>query len=79
MFETDAEVMPGDRGGAVGLKAARAPMVKLPSWRTCPEVRLLPEVIFLSMTRRAIDPSIDNTMELRMKAPVSVSKPADLG
>ena len=41
-------------------------------------IRPLPEVILLLMVR-AINPSIDNTKELSMKAPMSVSKPVDLG
>ena len=79
MFEADAEVMFGDCGGRCWLTVVSAPMVKPLSRRTCPEVRLLPEVISLLMTRRAIDPSIDNIVELSMKAPMSVSKLADLG
>ena len=66
-------------GATVGLTAERVPMVKPPSWRTYPGVRVLPEVISSLMIRRAIDPSIDNTKELSMKAPMSVSKLADLG
>ena len=79
MFDTDTEVMFGDRGGAVGLTAVRAPMVKPPSWRTYPGARALLEVMLLLMTRRAIDHAVDDTVELSMKAPMSVSKPADLG
>ena len=32
-----------------------------------------------TMASRAIEPFVDGTVELSMKAPMSVSKPADLG
>ena len=59
--------------------AERAVIVKLPSRRVCPEARAPPEVIPSLITRRAINPVFDVTAELLMKAPMSVSKPADLG
>ena len=63
----------------IGLKAERAAMVKLPSRRVWPEARASPEVILSLITRRAINPVVDAIVELSMKAPMSVSKPADLG
>ena len=63
----------------VGLTAERAVMVKPPSRRVWPEARAPPEVILSLMTRRTINPVFDVTAELSMKAPMSVSKLADLG
>ena len=63
----------------VGLTVVGAVMVKPPSRRVWPEVRAPPVVILSLMTRRAINPIFDVTVELSMKAPMSVSKPADLG
>ena len=63
----------------VGLTAVGVVMVKPPSRRVWPEVRVPPEVILSLITRRAISPVFDVTAELSMKAPMSVSKPADLG
>ena len=63
----------------VCLTAERAVMVKPPSRRVWLEARALPEVILSLITRRAINPVFDVAAELSMKAPMSVSKPADLG
>ena len=63
----------------VGLKAGWAVMVKQPNRRVWPEARAPPEVILSLITRRAINPVFEVTTELSMKAPMSVSKPADLG
>ena len=63
----------------VGLTAGRAVMVKPPNRRVWPEARAPPKVILSLITRRAINPVFDVTAELSMKAPMSVSKPADLG
>ena len=62
----------------VGPTAERAVMVKLPSWRVWPEPKAPLEVILSLITRRAINPVFDVTLELSMKAPMSVSKLADL-
>ena len=67
-----------DELAASGSMVERAPITKLPSWRVCPETRASPKAMLSLMTRRAIDPVIDVTVELSMKAPMSVSKPADL-
>ena len=61
-----------------GLTAERAAMVKLPSRRVWPEARAPPVVIPSLITRQCINPVFDVTAELSMKAPMSVSKPADL-
>ena len=63
----------------VGAKAERAVMTKPPSRRVWPTARAPPEVMLSLTTRRAIKPYRDDTVELSMKAPMSVSKPADLG
>ena len=63
----------------VGLTAERAVMVKPPSRRGWPEARAPLEVILSLITRGAIKPVFNVTPELSMKAPMSVSKPADLG
>ena len=63
----------------IGPADKREAMVKLPSRRVWPEARASPEVILSLITRRAINPVVDATEELSMKAPMSVSKPADLG
>ena len=62
----------------VSSKAERAIMVKPPSRRVWPEARAPPEVIVSLTISRAINPFDDGTVELSMKAPMSVSKPADL-
>ena len=63
----------------VGLTAKRAVIVKPPSRRVWPEARAPPEVMLSLITRRAIKPIFDATVELSMKAPILVSKSADLG
>ena len=63
----------------VGSAAERAIIVKSPSHRVWPEAKTTPVVMLSLMTRQSIDPFIDDTVELSMKAPMSVSKPADLG
>ena len=63
----------------IGLTAEQAIMVKPPSQRVWPEARAPPEVTLSLITRRAIKPFFDVPVELSMKAPMSVSKPADLG
>ena len=68
-----------DRQVIVGLTAEQAVMVKPPSRRVWPEAGAPPEVMLSLITRRAIKPIFDITAELSMKAPMSVSKPADLG
>jgi len=59
----------------VGLTAEQAVMVKPPSRRVWPGASAPPEVILSLRTRRAIDPIFDITVELSMKAPMSVLKP----
>ena len=63
----------------VGATAEQAVMTKLPSRRVWPTARAPPAVMLLLTTRRGILPYGDTTEELSMKAPMSVSKPADLG
>ena len=54
--------------------------IKKPSsQRVWPEARAPPEMILFLITRRAINPMFDVTVELSMKAPMSMSKLADLG
>ena len=63
----------------VGLTAERVVMVKLPNRRVWHGASP-PSVVILSLsTRQIIDPVVDGIVELSMKAPMSVSKPADLG
>ena len=63
----------------VGAAAERAVMMKLPSRRVWPTARA-PFVLAPSLkTGRCILPDRDGTEKLSMKAPMSVSKPADLG
>ena len=62
----------------VGLTAERAVMVKPPSRRIWPGASAPLEVMLSFRTRRAIDIVVDVTVELSMKAPMSVSKQADL-
>ena len=63
----------------VGLMAERAVMVKLPNRRVWPGASSPPVVILSLRMRRVIDPVVDGIVELSIKAPMSVSKPADLG
>ena len=62
----------------VGGTANRAVMTKPPSRRVWPKARAPPEVMLSLTTRRAIKPYRHDTVELSTKAPMSVSKPADL-
>ena len=52
---------------------------KPPNTKICPGRKVSPWTASLSMIVGAIKPNGDNTEELSMKAPMSVSKPADLG
>ena len=63
----------------VGAAVARAVMTEPPSQRVWPKARAPPEVMLSLTMRRAIEPYHDDTVELSIKAPMSVSKPADLG
>ena len=63
----------------IGAAAERAVMMKLPSRRVWPTARAPPVVMLFLTTRRGILPYGDGTVELLMKAPMSVSKSADLG
>ena len=63
----------------VDATAERAVMTKLPSRRVWPTARAPLELMLSLTTRQAIKPYGDVTEELSMKAPMSVSKPADLG
>ena len=63
----------------IPLARHQAVMTKPPSRRVWPRARALLEVMLSLTTRRAIKPYRDNIVELSMKAPMSVSKPADLG
>ena len=53
--------------------------VKPPKTKICLRRKVSPWTASLSMIVGAIEPDGDNTEELSMKAPMSVSKPADLG
>ena len=63
----------------IGATTERAAMTKSPSRRVWPTAKDPPEVMLSLIMRRAINPYRDGTVELTMKAPMSVSKPADLG
>ena len=63
----------------VGSTAEWAIIVKPPSQRVWPKAKITHAVILSLMARRAINPFDDGTVELSMKAPMSVSKTADLG
>ena len=63
----------------VGSPAERAVMIKPPNRRVWPKARAPSTVMLSLITRRAINPDFDVTVELSMKAPMSVSKSADLG
>ena len=54
------------------------PQVKPPNTKICPGRKVSPWTASLSMIVGAIKPNGDDTEELSMKAPMSVSKPADL-
>ena len=51
---------------------------KLPNTKICPGRKFSPWAVLLTI-EGAIKPCSDDTEELSMKAPMSVSKPADLG
>ena len=52
---------------------------KPPNTKICPGRESSPWTASLMMIEGAIKPDSDDTKELSMKAPMSVSKPADLG
>ena len=52
---------------------------KPPNMKICPGRKVSPWTASLLMIVGAIKPNDDATVELSMKAPMSVSKPADLG
>ena len=52
---------------------------KPPNTKICPGRKVSPWTASWMMTEEAIGPKGDDTEELSMKAPMSVSKPADLG
>ena len=52
---------------------------KPPNTKICPGRKVSPWTASLTMIEGAIKPDNDDTEELSMKAPMSVSKPADLG
>ena len=78
-FRIDVELCVMTREVIVGATADGAAMMKLPSRRVWPTTSAPPEVMLSLTTRRAIQPYRDDTVKLSMKAPMSVSKPADLG
>ena len=55
------------------------PSAKLPNTKICPGRKVSPWTASLWMIEGGIKPFGDGTAELSMKAPMSVSKPADLG
>ena len=54
------------------------PQCKDAEYEICPERKVSPWTASLLMIEGAIGPIGDDTEELSMKAPMSVSKPADL-
>ena len=54
------------------------PQCEAAEYKDLPGRKVSPWTISLSMIERAIKPNGDDTEELSMKAPMSVSKPADL-
>ena len=68
-----------DREAIVGAAAEQAVMMKPPSRRVWLTAKAAPAVVASLKMRRDILPSGDDIEELSMKAPMSVSKPADLG
>ena len=70
------------RGVAVDLlqmASELARSAKPPNTKICPGRKTSPWTALLWMIEGAIKPYDDDTVELSMKAPISVSKPADLG
>src|SRR4051812_14640977 len=63
----------------VGAAAEQAVMRKPPSRRVWPTTKASLATVPYLKTRQGILPYGDDTVELSMKAPMSVSKPADLG
>ena len=59
------------------LQMARS--AKPPNTKICPGRKVSPWIASLLMIGEAIGPKSDDTEELSMKAPMSVSKSADLG
>ena len=55
------------------------PQSKPLNTKICPGRKVSPWTALLMMVEVAIEPIGDDTEELSMKAPMSVSKPADLG
>ena len=55
------------------------PQCKAAEYEICPGRKVSPWTASLLMIEGAIEPIDDDTEELSMKAPMSVSKPADLG
>ena len=55
------------------------PQCKPPNTKICPGRKVSPWTASWLMIEEAIGPKGDGTEELSMKAPMSVSKPADLG
>ena len=55
------------------------PSAKSPNTKICPGRKVSPWIASLLMVGEAIGPKSDVTEELSMKAPMSVSKPTDLG
>ena len=70
------------RGVAVDLvqMAKRiGPQCEATNTKICPRRKVSPWTMLSLMIEGAIEPYTDDTEELSMKAPMSVSKPADLG
>ena len=63
----------------VGAAAERAVMTKPPSRRVWPTARGSPRGDVVLDNEASHPPYDDDTVELSMKAPMSVSKPVDLG
>ena len=78
-FRADMESVFDDLRSHRRREADRVVMTKPPSRRVWPTARAPPDVKLSLTTRRAIEPCSDDTEELSMKAPMSVSKPTDLG
>ena len=55
------------------------PQCEAANMKICPGRKVSPWTASLMMVEEAIEPIGDDTEELSMKAPMSVSKPADLG
>ena len=73
---------PMARGVAIDLlqmASELARSAKPPNTKICPGRKVSPWTASLSTIEGAIEPLEDDTAELSMKAPMLVSKPADLG